>query len=72
LHLQGIKALKKKASHKATSKNLKLVQEALQTQYNHVPTIQIIWKSLRDKNIAKQIRAFLWKSMHGEHHIGKF
>ncbi|KAJ7202207.1 hypothetical protein B0H12DRAFT_1036051, partial [Mycena haematopus] len=36
------------------------------------PTTQTIWKSLRSRDITRQIRTFLWKSVHGAHRIGKF
>ncbi|KAJ7714014.1 ribonuclease H-like protein [Mycena metata] len=72
LAYKGIKELRKKVSRKATNRNVSAVQEELKTQYVHAPTPATIWKSLRNKDITRQIRTFLWKAMHGAHRIGKF
>ncbi|KAJ7852443.1 hypothetical protein B0H13DRAFT_2238191 [Mycena leptocephala] len=69
---RGIKELKKKVSRKATNENLELVQAALKTQNARTPTASTIWKSLKHRDVTRQIRTFLWKSMHGAHRIGKF
>jgi ribonuclease HI len=72
LAYKGIKELNTKVSRKTTSKNITDVQDALSAQYTHAPTASTIWKSLRSKGITRQIRTFLWKSMHGAHKIGKY
>ncbi|KAJ7915040.1 hypothetical protein B0H13DRAFT_1872408 [Mycena leptocephala] len=64
LAYKGIKETYKKVSRKATNENVGLVQDSLRAQYSHVPTASTIWKSLRHKDITRQIRTFLWKSMH--------
>ncbi|KAJ7174703.1 ribonuclease H-like protein, partial [Mycena filopes] len=69
---RGIKEMRNKVSRKATNKNISNVQEELRNQYVHAPTAATIWKSIRHKDITRQIRTFLWKSMHGAHRIGKF
>ncbi|KAJ7131490.1 ribonuclease H-like protein [Mycena crocata] len=69
---RGIKELRKTARRKTTDANIKLVQDAIKNQYKRVPTAATIWKSLRHKDVTRQIRTFLWKSVHGAHRIGKF
>jgi hypothetical protein len=41
-------------------------------QYSNTPTAKTIWKSIRNKDITRHIRTFLWKSLHGAHKIGKY
>ncbi|KAG1759797.1 hypothetical protein EV702DRAFT_985928 [Suillus placidus] len=36
------------------------------------PTSDQVWSSIRNKDIPKSIRGFLWKSLHGAYKIGKF
>ncbi|KAJ6564223.1 hypothetical protein B0H19DRAFT_1067810 [Mycena capillaripes] len=36
------------------------------------PTAAQIWKSIRHKGIARQIRNFLWKTMHGAYRLGRY
>ncbi|KAJ6536923.1 hypothetical protein B0H19DRAFT_867426, partial [Mycena capillaripes] len=72
LAYRGIKERNKKIIRKATAENIGLVQEALKTQYAKTPTAEKIWKSMRHKDITRQIRTFLWKSAHGAHRLGKF
>ncbi|KAJ6566061.1 hypothetical protein B0H19DRAFT_939935, partial [Mycena capillaripes] len=72
LAYRGIKELQKRNTRKATEKHISIAQNALRSQYSHAPTAATIWKSLRRKDITRQIRTFLWKWMHGAHRIGKF
>ncbi|KAJ7125857.1 hypothetical protein C8R46DRAFT_927517 [Mycena filopes] len=64
--------MRKKVSRKTTNKIISTVQDELRSQYVHAPTPATIWKSIRHKDVTRQIRTFLWKSMHGAHRIGKF
>ncbi|KAF8192842.1 hypothetical protein K438DRAFT_1590157 [Mycena galopus ATCC 62051] len=68
----GIKELRKKVSRKATNLMVEQVQLAIQQEYSWVPTPDRVWKSLRHKDFTRQIRNFLWKSMHNAHRIGKY
>ncbi|KAJ7154163.1 hypothetical protein C8R46DRAFT_839212, partial [Mycena filopes] len=36
------------------------------------PTPAAIWKSIKHKDITRQIRTFLWRSIHGSLRIGKY
>ncbi|KAJ7435160.1 hypothetical protein B0H11DRAFT_1756412, partial [Mycena galericulata] len=44
----------------------------IKLKYSNVPTPATIWKSLRSKDVTRQVRTFLWKSMHGANRIGKY
>ncbi|KAG1781340.1 hypothetical protein EV702DRAFT_1177564 [Suillus placidus] len=39
---------------------------------NATPTSDQVWSSIRNKDIPKSIRGFLWKSLHEAYKIGKF
>lgn len=45
---------------------------AAKLRYRKMPTDEIIWKSLRDKDLSKPIRAFLWKAMHNRYKLGRY
>ncbi|KAJ7670166.1 hypothetical protein DFH06DRAFT_981264, partial [Mycena polygramma] len=36
------------------------------------PTAAAIWKSVRHKDLSRQLKTFLWKAIHGAHRVGKF
>ncbi|KAJ7501351.1 hypothetical protein B0H11DRAFT_1713618 [Mycena galericulata] len=72
LAYSGIKALKAKASRPATDEKIKQVQTAIHHNHRRIPTPAQIWKSIRHKDFSRQIRNFLWKSMHNAHRIGKY
>ncbi|KAJ7121451.1 hypothetical protein C8R44DRAFT_831628 [Mycena epipterygia] len=69
---QGIKELRAPVARKTTDENVLLTQEAVKLLYNKRPTAPSIWKSIRDRDISRQVRNFLWKTLHGAHRIGKF
>ncbi|KAJ7643412.1 hypothetical protein DFH06DRAFT_999150 [Mycena polygramma] len=68
----GIRATREKISRKATDNNVKQVQMAIRDEFRNQPTIAQIWKSIRHKDINRQIRNFLWKTLHSAHRIGKY
>ncbi|KAJ7475478.1 hypothetical protein B0H11DRAFT_1727382, partial [Mycena galericulata] len=75
LAYSGIKELKAKATRPATDEMIKQVQTAIHHNYRRTSTPALIWKSIRHKDFTRcgrQIRNFLWKSMHNAHRIGKF
>jgi ribonuclease HI len=49
-----------------------LVQAAVARLYGYSPSPAKIWKSIRHKDITRQIRSFLWRCMHGSLRIGKY
>ncbi|KAJ7763708.1 hypothetical protein B0H16DRAFT_1801082 [Mycena metata] len=68
----GIKQRKKAVSRKATDENVKQVISAIRLQSNLAPTIAQVWASVRHKDFTRQVRNFLWKSLHSAHRIGSF
>ncbi|KAJ7770093.1 hypothetical protein B0H16DRAFT_1777204 [Mycena metata] len=67
-----IKSLKEKVHRKATGENVLATQEATKALFKNTPTEKMIWKSIRNKDISRQVRNFMWKTLHGAHRIGKF
>ncbi|KAJ7748895.1 hypothetical protein B0H16DRAFT_1319529 [Mycena metata] len=72
LAYRGIKALKQKVNRKATDENVLSIQQAVKSTFKKTPTTKMIWKSIRNKDISRQVRNFLWKTLHGAHRVGKF
>ncbi|KAJ7181112.1 hypothetical protein C8R46DRAFT_1319730, partial [Mycena filopes] len=68
----GIKERKEAASRKASVNNVKQVTSALKAEFNRSPTNAQVWASIRHKDFTRQVRNFLWKSLHSAHRIGKF
>ncbi|KAJ7163036.1 hypothetical protein C8R46DRAFT_1164174 [Mycena filopes] len=68
----GIKELRGAVSRKATDNNVKQIKAATQQTFNRIPTTPQIWKSLRDRDLTRQVKNFLWKSVHSAHRIGNF
>ncbi|KAJ6524577.1 hypothetical protein B0H19DRAFT_1340608 [Mycena capillaripes] len=72
LAYKGIKELRTTPVRKSTASNIKLIQDSAKIQWGKTPTVENIWKSVRHKDISRQIRTFLWKAIHGAHRVGKF
>ncbi|KAJ7609550.1 ribonuclease H-like protein [Mycena polygramma] len=72
LAYKAIKELRATPSRKTTEANVKLIQDAGRLQRGKTPTVASIWKSVRHKDLSRQIKTFLWKSIHGAHRVGKF
>jgi len=68
----GILEQKKSLERMGTIVNLDLTRWAIKDLSDKLPTDRAIWKSIRNKNITRKIREFLWKSMHNAHKCGKF
>ncbi|KAJ6539700.1 hypothetical protein B0H19DRAFT_370253 [Mycena capillaripes] len=69
---KGIKELNDPVSRKATEENVKKIQEALKENFGNSPKPSAIWASIRQKDISRNVRNFLWKSMHSAHRLGKY
>ncbi|KAG2337919.1 hypothetical protein BDR05DRAFT_978344 [Suillus weaverae] len=52
--------------------NLAKTQYAVNELSSHTPTPPQIWNSIRNRDIPKSIRGFLWKSIHNAYKIGNF
>lgn len=55
-----------------TIRNLELTRLEVQAASGRPPTDAAIWKSIRDKDISRNISDFLWKSIHGAYKVGKY
>ncbi|KAJ7775427.1 hypothetical protein B0H16DRAFT_1713013 [Mycena metata] len=67
-----IKKAKGPPARKATDNMIKQVQASIKQNFNRIPLPADIWKSARHKNFTRQVRNFLWKSLHNAHRIGNF
>ncbi|KAF8180507.1 ribonuclease H-like domain-containing protein [Mycena galopus ATCC 62051] len=56
---------------KATKKNIKLAKEAA-ADINGAPPARKIWKSIRDKEISRNIWFFMWMLIHDGYKVGHF
>ncbi|KAJ6596403.1 hypothetical protein DFH09DRAFT_894212, partial [Mycena vulgaris] len=68
----GIKELRASVTRKASDNNVKQVTLAIRTEFNLFPSTAQVWKSTRHKDFSRQIKNFLWKSLHSAHRIGSF
>ena len=68
----GILEQKKSQERMGTIVSLDLARWAIKDLSNKLPIDSAIWKSIRNKDITRKIREFLWKSMHNAHKCGKF
>ncbi|KAF8181344.1 hypothetical protein K438DRAFT_1601803 [Mycena galopus ATCC 62051] len=69
---KAIKSLRGAVERKATNEHIKMVQTAVAQLYERSPTAGRVWKSIKHKDITRQIRSFLWRCMHGSLRIGKY
>ncbi|KAJ7610029.1 hypothetical protein DFH06DRAFT_1016813 [Mycena polygramma] len=69
---RAIKQLRNETHRKTTDENILAIQAATTTLYKKNPKAAAIWKSIRNPDISRQIRNFLWKTIHGAHRVGKF
>ncbi|KAF9037437.1 hypothetical protein BJ165DRAFT_1353537 [Panaeolus papilionaceus] len=49
-----------------------MVRHAILEEQKILPNDKHIWYSLRNKDISKKIRAFMWTGMHDAHKIGEY
>ncbi|KAJ7238110.1 hypothetical protein B0H12DRAFT_1025902 [Mycena haematopus] len=68
----GVKCRRKEVDRKATNDMVKHVQTAIKQEYGWLPSPARIWKSVRHKDFTRQIRNFLWKSLHNAHRVGNY
>lgn len=57
---------------KGTTAHLDATRWAAKERVGEFPTDKQIWLSLRDKDLSKQVRNFLWRAMHNAYKIGKY
>jgi hypothetical protein len=52
--------------------NLDITRHAVKKITGHLPTDATIWLSIRNKDITRTIRVFLWKLLHNAHKCGDY
>lgn len=57
---------------RSTTIHLDMTRWAVEDRSEVMPPDKVIWKSLKNKSLAKDIRNFLWKSMHNTYKLGKY
>ncbi|KAJ7611473.1 hypothetical protein B0H17DRAFT_1221124 [Mycena rosella] len=67
-----IRSLKETPTRKTTESTIALIQDFEKACTGHAPTPERIWESVRHKDITRQIKSWLWKSLHGAHRIGHY
>ena len=64
---------KQKLNWKQTKKNLRaFAQEATEEALHFRPSPNLIWKSIRSKDIPHNIQSFLWMTLHDGYKIGHY
>ncbi|KAG6325919.1 hypothetical protein ID866_13170, partial [Astraeus odoratus] len=56
----------------AAKTNLAAIQGVAKDLWKQTPMASCVWKSIRSRDIPKQIRNFLWKGIHGKYKIGSY
>jgi hypothetical protein len=69
---QGIRRQKTPKKRNTTTRNLDLTREAVLETTGQSPTNQPIWHSIRHEDFSRNIRDYMWKSMHGALKIGDY
>ncbi|KAJ6471761.1 hypothetical protein C8R47DRAFT_1054300 [Mycena vitilis] len=67
----GIKEQKKPVSRKTSDNNVKQVILAVKQEFC-IPTTAQVWMSIRHRDFSRQVKDFLWKSLHSAHRLGSF
>jgi hypothetical protein len=68
----GIRMLAKEKLRLATIINLDITRHAVKALSGTSPTNATIWHSIRNKDITRIIRVFLWKILHKTHKCGDY
>lgn len=72
LAYKTIKGKNKAKPRPATERTIGKVQRDLHAENHVTPMAEHLWKSIRDPELPRRIKDFLWKSMHDAHHVGRF
>lgn len=57
---------------RATTRLLDMTRYAVEAMSGNLPTDASIWRSLRSSDISRNIREFLWKTMHNAYKLGSW
>ena len=69
---QGILERRTKPSRRGTTICLDMARHGVKEIAGYLPTDKKIWYSLRNKDISRNVRAYLWKCMHRAHRCGGY
>ncbi|KZV92804.1 hypothetical protein EXIGLDRAFT_613889 [Exidia glandulosa HHB12029] len=69
--IRHIKATETPARRR-TKQNIRRVKAAVERQNGEAPTEDEIWRALKSRDIARNVRNFLWKGIHSGHKIGNY
>ncbi|KZV97585.1 hypothetical protein EXIGLDRAFT_584680, partial [Exidia glandulosa HHB12029] len=69
--VRQIRALETPARRR-TRANVRAVKAAVERQNGLAPTEEQIWISIKSRDLARNVRNFLWKGLHGGHKIGDY
>lgn len=69
---KGIIENKRTPQRRGTTINLDRTRWAVADTNGTPPTDKNIWKSLKDRTLTKESRAFLWKAMHNAYKLGEY
>ncbi|KZW03098.1 hypothetical protein EXIGLDRAFT_574957, partial [Exidia glandulosa HHB12029] len=59
-------------ARRRTTANINKVKAAVERQNGSVPTEDQIWTAIKSRDVARNVRNFLWKGLHGGHKIGDY
>lgn len=69
---KGILEIQPAPDRRGTQANLNEIRWAIKETTGLMPTNSVIWKSIRSRALSKEIRNFLWKTIHNLYKIGKY
>lgn len=69
---KGIIEMQLFLERKGTSIYLNMIRWAAMEQHEEMPTDKQIWKFLQDKDLFRQIRAFMWRAMHNGYKLENY
>ena len=59
-------------SRQATSRSIQAIEVETKDLFGLTPSLNNIWKSMRNRDFSKKVRDFLWKHAHGIFRLGAF
>lgn len=66
-----IKKLKDVKPRESTKVNIGRTQAGVDDYFQLLPSPEAIWKSMRSRDISRNVRDYLWKNMHNAYKLGK-
>ena len=72
LAYQGICETKKLRYRQGMTCMLDITRYAAEDAFGSLPSDEVIWKSIQDKDISRSCRTFLWKALCNAHKVGSY